>query len=230
VAAIGARSVQGVDLADRAAGELLDLGGKLHEGIAELGSEQAPEGAIAGSPQADGRDPAGASRGLPAGAEEPPEGDPRLAQLGLGTPLEQLADQQPLRRGSRDVADQFGEGAVEGTRDLVEDEDRGVAGAVLEIREMPLRHPRRGRYGLAREASPRPQAADALAERAKEEIAVGQRGAAVPCVLLRESRGLGARDIGVIDRTGIPASLWTSSLHEFILWGLGETEKMQYSA
>ena len=59
---------------------------------------------------------------------------------------------------------------MERARDLQEDEDRGVADAVLEIGQVPLGN--LGRLGerLARHAAARPQAPHPLAERDQERV------------------------------------------------------------
>src|SRR6186713_1423046 len=68
-----------------------------------------------------------------AGAEQLADGDAGAAQIGLALAAQRLAQHQPLGRAGRDVADQLGEVAVERAGDLLQDQDRGVADAVLEV-------------------------------------------------------------------------------------------------
>src|SRR5204863_5263227 len=91
-------------------------------------------GRLARAARADEGDPPAARRRarLP---EQGGERDTGAAQLGVAAAAQQLAQEQPLRRAGRHVADELGERAVEGLRDLMQDEDRSVAGAVFEIGE-----------------------------------------------------------------------------------------------
>src|SRR5439155_3127514 len=96
VATIGIGAVEVVDLADAAAGELLDLAAQLDEGVAEILGQHRAERRLARAAQPDQRDAALAFTLAPAGAEQLGELEPRAPQLGLGAMLQQLADQKPL--------------------------------------------------------------------------------------------------------------------------------------
>jgi len=116
------------------------------------------------SAQADEGDATAARRVDLAAAEEHRERGASAAQVGLTLSLHQLTQHQPFRRRRGHVADQLGEGAVESRRDLLQDEDRRVADAVLQVGEVALGHARRQRDALARQAAAGAQQADALAE------------------------------------------------------------------
>ena len=105
-----------------------------------------------------------------AGAEQLADGDAGAAQVGVALAAQRLAQHQPLGRAGRDVADQLGEVAVERAGDLLQDQDRGVADAVFEVGQVPLRHARGLGDRLASQAAARPQEPDALAEGEQEGI------------------------------------------------------------
>ena len=92
------------------------------------------------------------------------------AQVGVALAPQGLSQHQPLGRAGRDVADQLGEIAVERAGDLLQDQDRRVADAVLEVGEVPLGNARRGCDRLTGQPAARAQQANALAEGEEERI------------------------------------------------------------
>ena len=103
----------------------------------------------------------------------------RAAQVALVAAAQQVADQQPLGRCGRGVAEQVGQRTLERRGDLLQDQDRSVAAAGFQIGQVPLGDVRRGSERLARQAAPRAQRADALAERDQQgraRLAVRFRG------------------------------------------------------
>ncbi len=88
---------------------------------------------------------------------------------------QQVADQQPFGRIDV-VAEQIGRLAAERARDLTQHEDRRIADAELEVREVALRHARRDRQRPSRHSLAGAQRSDAFAERDEERFALGRVG------------------------------------------------------
>jgi hypothetical protein len=114
-------------------------------------------------------------------------------QVRFGALPQQLADEQPLGRGGRHVAQYFRQAGLQGLGHLEQHQDGGVAGAVLQIGQVPLGHIRRQRQGLARHSPARPQVAHALTQ--GQQKSVTRRGATrilrrCPCLLLRFAHAL----------------------------------------
>jgi hypothetical protein len=168
---IGARAVEVVDLPDVTAGEALDLARELHERHAERIAEHAAERRFAGAAQADERDPP-RLRPRAAVAEQLRDRDPRPAQLRIRTTGQRIADQQPFggRRGH--VADHLGNRAAERRRKLLQDQERRIADALLEIRQVALGHAGCERRRLARESAPRAQRPQPRPELVEAGVAV----------------------------------------------------------
>jgi hypothetical protein len=79
-------------------------------------------------------------------------------QRGLVAVLQQFADQQPFGRGGGDVADQFGQRALQRTGHLQQHQDRRIADAVFQVGQVALGHVGRQRQRLAGHAAARAQA------------------------------------------------------------------------
>jgi len=67
-----------------------------------------------------------------------------------------MPDEGEVHGGIRAVRDEFLDGDVHGAGDLAHDEQRGVAGAPLELGEVALRDPGGLRQHAPRHAAPRP--------------------------------------------------------------------------
>jgi hypothetical protein len=108
--------------------------------------------------------------GVAAGAQQFADRHAGAAQRGVVASVEQLADEQPLGRAGRDVAQQLGERTLQGLRHLQQHQDRRVADPVLQVREVPLGDIGRHRQGLSRHAAARAERAHALAEGDEERM------------------------------------------------------------
>ncbi|MCY1371865.1 hypothetical protein D9M69_590330 [compost metagenome] len=155
-----------MDLQDAASRHAFDLAVQLHEGIAQVVRQHLAQRRLAGAAQADQRHALGAVGPLRARAhtEQLRQRLARALQIGLRPAAEQFPDQQPIRRFRGDVADQFGQRAVERLRDLQQHKDRRVAHPMLEIGQVALRHARHLRQALAGHPAYGPQAAHPLAQ------------------------------------------------------------------
>ena len=144
VAAVGVLAVQRLDLADRCSRRTSRSRGSARR-TGSPGPRPAcwPERRLAGAAQADQRDARAALRALPWSPPVPsssPSATRARRSVGLVALLEQFADQQPFGRRRGDVAEQFGQRALQRLRHLQQDQDRGVADAVFQVGEMALGH------------------------------------------------------------------------------------------
>ena len=155
--------------------ELLDLAAQLDEGHLEVVGQHLAQRGLARAPQPDQRHTLSAVGTLCARphAEQLGQGLAGTLQVGFRAAAEQLADQQPIRRFRGDVADQFGQRAIESAGDLQQHQDRGVAHPVLQIGQMPFGHTGYLRQALARHAAYGSQAAHPLAQCHQESFPPG---------------------------------------------------------
>ena len=182
VAAVGVGAVEVVDLADAAAGELLDLAAQLDERAARGRRRACWPSVDLPAP----RRPISAMRRLRAGSPAPvpnssAERDARAAQLGVAR-CRAAARGSAATRAScvGHVADQLGERAVERRRDLLQHQDRGVADAVFEVGQVALGHVRgRARPPCASGRGARAACARARRGRARNGILAVASGRAI---------------------------------------------------
>src|SRR5262249_3607546 len=163
VAAEGGLAVELEDLAELQPRILLDLAVELDEGNAELCGEPAPQGRLAGAAQADEGDavaPPRRHRRAERAAEEPP----RLGELLRRDALQGLDEEGELARPVRPLAHELRQRQAHRLRHLAQQDDRDVALAALELRQIALRDAGIARQDLPRHAAPRPRLADALAQ------------------------------------------------------------------
>jgi hypothetical protein len=110
------------------------------------------------------RSPARTARGAPAvvgaaGAQQFAHGHAHAAQRGVVALLQQLADHQPFGRRGGDVADEFGQRALQCARHLQQHQDRGIAHAVFQVCQVAFGDVGSQRQRLARHAAARASAA-----------------------------------------------------------------------
>ena len=164
VTTVGVRAVEVVDLADATSGKFLDLAAQFDEGVAQVIGQALAQRALARTAQTDQGNAGMARPRIAAGAQQFGQCLAGPAQVGFAAVLQQFADQQPLGRGGGDVAQQFGQRAVQRLRHLQQHQDGGIAGAVFEVGQVALRDVRRSRHRLAGHALTRTQGAHPLAQ------------------------------------------------------------------
>ncbi len=118
-------------------------------GTAEVVGEHPSQRRLARAAQSDERDARTALRPRRAGAEQFDQCAPRILERRLVAAGKQLPNLVPRGRARRLLADQFGDRAAERFRELPQQQDRRVALARFQVREMAYRHAGRVRKRLA---------------------------------------------------------------------------------
>ncbi len=171
VAPIGVHAVERLDLGDAAAGELLNLAAQFHEGKSQVFRQHLPEGGFACAAQSDEGDARTAACVVATGAEHLAHGGAHPMQGRFVPVFEQLAQQQPFRRGGGHVSDQLGQTALQRLGDLQQDQNGRVSHSAFQVGEVALRNVRGDGHGLARQAAARAQGAHPLSECDQEGVA-----------------------------------------------------------
>ena len=96
---------------------------------------------------------------------------PRAAQAIFVATAQQVANEQPLRRRRGFVTEQFGERTIERASDLPEHEDRGIAHAKFEVRQMSFRNLGDCGQRLARQPLAGAQQSNPFTEGLQERVA-----------------------------------------------------------
>ena len=162
IAPVAGLSIQQKDFRQAGAGLALDLAVELDEGHAELFGEPRAQRGLAGAAQSDQGDAAlgGGARWPEALAQQPA----RLGEVGGRQPLELVDGKGEIDGPLGRVADQRGGLDAERLGELAQHQQRGIAGAALELGQVALRDARRLGQRLPRHAAAGTGEAHALAD------------------------------------------------------------------
>ncbi len=185
VTAVGQGAIQRVNFTGAAASQGFHPLGDFNEGPTQGLGQQAPQAGLARAAQANEGDVVATVDGLGPSGQQLGQGHAHFLQIGFAAPAEGLANEQPLGRRGGDVAHELGEAAAQGLRHFQQDEDGGVAGAALQVGQVPLGNLGGLGHGAPGEATPRPQHAQALAQGVQEGVAGGVVGGGHACTLMQ---------------------------------------------